>query len=29
MSNGMEMSLLEPEERREIAFIWDMIFVED
>ena len=25
----MEMSLLEPEERREIAFIWDMIPVED
>ena len=29
MANGIEMSLLEPEERKEIAFIWNMIPVED
>ena len=29
MANGMEMSLLEPEERKEVDFIWNLIPAED
>ena len=29
MANGMEMSLLEPEERKEVEFIWNLIPAED
>ena len=29
MANGMEMNLLEPEERKEVAFIWNLIPAED
>ena len=25
MANGMEMNLLEPEERKEVEFIWNLI----
>ena len=29
MANGMEMNLLEPEERKEVEFIWNLIPAED